>query len=237
MRTAPLGGAAAALAATILLSSCGVLSDDDAFLEQAPREIAKVAFKEMRQLSSMRVLGTVDDDQLGPMRVDLKIDASDACVGSLHTGRGNLDFVQNAKGAWFRGDERFLRSLSGATEQTAATLGRSWFEAGKDDDLSRLCSWRDLVGDFRVAKDDTVERIDEDEVEEVGGADAVPITGRDGKEPTTAWVSVKAPHRVLKMAPLRTTGEIEELYFEEFDLDVVARTPPRKDIVGLPRRP
>ena len=47
-------------------------------------------------------------------------------------------------------------------------------------------------------------------------------------------MAVTAPHRVLKIAPADDTGRPDELYFEEFGADVVAESPPKKDIVTLP---
>ena len=56
-----------------------------------------------------------------------------------------------------------------------------------------------------------------------------------GKKRTTIWVSVDAPHYVLKTAPAKDKGLPDALYFEEFGVKVVVETPADKDILEVPR--
>ena len=85
-----------------------LLSADDEFLDQSPRAIAKTAFKEMRDVKSMRILGSTDTDA-GLTRIDIRLDDSN-CVGSFDTDDGGMRLIKNSDGAWFKGDEKFWRS-------------------------------------------------------------------------------------------------------------------------------
>ena len=82
----------------------------------------------------------------------------------------------------------------------------AWIAVQDKNDFENLCDLDALLDGFKLDKSDTEDRIDAGEVEKVGDADAVTIDGRDGKERTTVWVAVEAPHHVLKMAPTNDTG-------------------------------
>ena len=71
-------------------------------------------------------------------------------------------------------------------------------------------------------KRDNKDTIDVGEVEKIGDADAVPLTGRDEQEAITVWVAVEAPHRVLKVAPPDDHGLPDALYFEASTSHVMA---------------
>ncbi len=231
--------ATAARATTVALlvlavSSCGRLSSDDEFLDQSPRAMAKTAFRDMRAVTSLRMLGSADTD-VGLTRVDVRLDA-DSCVGSLDTSEGGFRLVKNSDGAWFNADNEFWRSQAPTRQQgetLIAAYAGSWVELDGKTDIGEFCDLDGLLSNFKLDKSDTEDRIDGGEVEKVGDADAVALDGRDGKERITVWVAVDAPHHVLKMAPTNDTGEAEALYFEEFGVDVVAETPAKDDIAKI----
>jgi len=224
---------AAAVAASVLaLSACGALSPGSDFLDQGSRKMAEAAFADMRKVTSMRVLGSQEGDA-GFTRVDLKIDES-SCVGSLDTDGGAVQIIKNTDGAWFSANENFWLS-QGAPPQRADALSGGWLVIEGKDEVLKLCNFDKLLESFDLDEDDTDETIEVGEVEEIGDADAVALTGQDGKERITAWVSVTAPHRVLKIAPADDGGRPDELYFEEFGVDVVADSPLKKDVITLPR--
>lgn len=237
MTLAPPGRAMSLAVVVLVLSSCSSLPGGDSdFVEQGPRAIAKAAFKEMRDVESLRMLGSVDTDDDGIARVDLRLDGRGNCTGSMTFDAGTLRVVRNDMGAWFTADERYWRSLASSPAQEAqlmATLRGSWVQLEEDDDVAELCDLQRLLDSFRLTKQDTADTLSKGEVEQVGETDAIAITGRNGKESVTAWVSVEAPHHVLKVAPANDTGELEELFLEEFDRLVVADSPPKRDIVDL----
>lgn len=245
MTTAPVRRGAAAGASVLALgalTACGTISDllpgQDPFLDQSPRSIAKAGFADMREVTSMRVLGSIEDKDNGFTRVDIRLDDT-VCTGTLDVPDGTIRVVSTAKGAWFSADDDFWRAQAGASSPQADRVVQQyagkWVAVGKKErSLLDLCDLDALLSGFTVDKDDTEDSVRAGEVEQVGDADAVPVTGRDGKEQVTAWVSVDAPHRVLKLAPADDEGRPDALYFEEFGQKVVVEPPDKKDIVVLP---
>ena len=238
--------AATAATAVLLLSSCGslpsgvdFLSGSNEFLEQGPRAIAEAAFANMQDVTSMRILGDVETDEYGRMQVDLSV-GKDRCQGSFDSDdMGGFQLRQNADGTWFRADEKFWQTQADTRQQ--GTLGWKTFRGkwlamdGKDGDYLKLCDLDKLLDGFELEPDDTDTSIEDDAVVEVGDSDAVPLTGGRGRKRTTIWVSVDAPHYVLKTAPARDQGLPDDLYFEEFGLEVVVETPAKKDIAVIPK--
>lgn len=245
MNAASVSRAATASAAVLLLTSCGslpremdFLSRGDEFLEQSPRSIAKAAFANMREVTSMRVLGSQETNAHGFTRIDLRLDDT-SCTGTLDSADGTIRVLKNAEGAWFSADDDFWRTQAGSSPQADQAVGGyagRWSAIGRKNPLLDLCHLDALLEAFALDDDDTVDTIKAGEVGEVGDKDAVPVTGQEGKEQITAWVSVQSPHRVLKVAPAEDPGRPDTLYFEEFGTPVVADSPDKKDVVTLPVR-
>ena len=234
--------AGAGLLALAPLASCGAIGEylpgQDPFLDQSPRSIAKAGFADMRKVSSMRVLGSVEDKRNGFMRVDLRLDDTD-CTGTLDTPDGTIRILRSADGAWFSADDDFWRAKAGGASPQVDKIVREyagkWAVIGKKErPMLEMCDLDTMLSGFTVEADDTEDTIEVGEVEKIGDADAVPVTGQDGKKRVTVWVAVDAPHRVLKQAPARDTGRPDELFFEEFDADVVVESPTKEDVVVLP---
>jgi hypothetical protein len=225
--TTPRRTSAAAAAAAFVLTSCGMLPGDPDFLDQSPRSMAKAAFADMRNVSSVRILGSLESDA-GFMRVDLRVDDT-SCAGNLDLAVGNMRLRKNSHGAWFSGDENFWRASTSSAR--ADSYAGAWVAIPQENGMLELCDLDALLDSFKLDKDDTEDTIEVGEVEKIGDADAVALTGQEGKERTTVWVAVESPHRVLKMAPADDTGRPDELYFEEFGAVVVAESPPEKRVV------
>ena len=236
---------ALAAGATVLafapLTACGAISDfipgADPFLDQSPRSMAKAAFADMRKVTSLRILGDTEDRKNGRMQVDVSV-GQDGCIGTIATENGEFQLRQNNDGAWVKGDEDFVRAQAGSpaqADQAWKMLRGTWVRLDGKDAFLELCDLDELLANFTLEKGDTNESIDVDDVVEVGDADAVPLTGQDGKKRTTIWIAIDAPHHVLKMAPAKDTGLPDALYFEEFGMDVVVETPAKKDVFTAPR--
>ncbi|MCF6377258.1 hypothetical protein L2K70_06555 [Nocardioides KLBMP 9356] len=238
-RAAAAGASTLALAT---LSACGAVGDllpgRDPFLDQSPRSIARSSFDDMQDVSSMRILGDIDTKRFGRMRVDISVGRS-GCRGSFDAGSGGgFELRQNADGTWLRADEKFVRAhVDGQQGDQAWRMFRGkWFVAdGENEDFADLCSLDDVLADFELEPEDTGESVSSDDVVEVGDAEAIPITGGRGRKRTTIWVSLDAPHHVLKMAPAQDAGLPDALYFEEFGTKVVVETPSKKEILDLPK--
>ena len=237
MLTAPSLRAAAAAASALALCSCAAFSFENEFLAQGPSAIAETAFTEMRGADSLRVLGTVES-KAGFTHVDLSVDGTD-CTGTIDTEAGAFQLIKNGDGAWFRADERFWRSQASskrAGDRAWGTYRGSWVVLEERNEFVRLCDVQALLDSFTLDESSTQQIIEEDSVEEVGGVEAVPLNGSDGKKRTTVWVAMTSPHRVIKMAPTDDTGRPDELYFEDVGAAVRAESPPRKHVVTLPGR-
>ena len=246
MNTAPSRRAVAAGASALALATltaCGPIGDlipgADPFLDQSPRSMAKAGFADMQDVTSMRILGDIDTDEYGRMQVDISL-GRNGCEGSFDSDdMGGFQLRQNEDGTWVRADEKFWLSQADTRQQGALgwkTFRGKWLAMeGKDDDYLKLCDYDELLAEFEIEPDDTGESIDDDAVVEVGDSDTVPLTGGRGKKRTTIWVSVDAPHHVLKMAPAKDKGLPDALYFEEFGLKVVVDTPVKKDIAVIPK--
>lgn len=244
MKTAPARRAAVAAAAALLLSSCGSLPSEldflkgqHEFLDQSPRGMAKASFADMQDVTSMRILGDVDVKRFGRMQVDISV-GEDGCRGSFDTGSdGGFELRQNEDGTWLRADERFVRAQVDARQgdQVWKLFRGKWFATGDDGDYADLCSLEDVLADFELEPEDTETSLSSEDVVEVGDSDTVPITGGRGRKRSTIWVSLDAPHYVLKMAPAKDKGLPDALFFEEFGADVVIETPSKKEILVLPK--
>lgn len=236
MNTAPSRRAAAAAASSVLvLSACGSLSSGDDFLDQSPRSMAKTAFAEMRKVTSMRILGSGDNDSEF-LRLDLYI-SDTSCIGRIKTEHGDVQVIKNPDGAWFRADTEFWRYRASSprqADQVSAAYADSWIAVPEKDKLLKLCDLDAILGDFKLGKRDAKGTLGVGEVEDVSGTDAVPIHGRDGKDPVTVWIAVEAPHRVVKSALTVDPGLPDAMFFGDFGVDVDAQTPPKKDIVTIP---
>lgn len=235
MNTARTARSTVLVSAVLALSGCGAMPGSNAFLEQSPRDIAKAAFTDMQDITSMRILGSQEGDA-GFTRVDIRLDDV-SCTGNLDTQDGIVRIIRNSEGAWFTADEKFWRSQASSARranQVSATYAGAWVAVEEKNPLLELCDLSGLLDGFKLEKGDTEDTIDAGAVAKIGDADAVPLVGRDGKERITVWVAVEAPHRVLKMAPTDDKGRPDALYFEEFGVKVVAKTPPKKNIVTKP---
>ena len=241
MSTAPSRRATAVGASVLALTGCSAMMAGDGFLEQSPRSMAKDAFADMQKVTSMRILGRTDADT-GPIRVDMRVDGT-SCAGNLDTDDGRIQIVKNDDGAWFKAEPRFWRTQASsrqAGEAAAKAYADSWVvleptkgKKGKGA-LLEMCDLDALLAEFELDADDTKRSIEAGEVVQVDDQAAVPLTGHDGTERITVWVAVAPPHRVLKLAPEKDKGMPDALIFDDVGDDVVADTPPAKDIVTIP---
>jgi hypothetical protein len=241
MLTAPLARATAAATVTLALSACGIMPSDDTFTDRSPRSMAKAAFAEMRAATSMRMLGSYEDDDSGYTHVDISLDDT-SCTARFRTDAGILQLIKNAEGTWLKADERFWRSqaslpqaLAPQQQKLLQSYGRSWIAVqGKKVEFAELCDLDALVKEFKLAKGDTNDTITVGDVVQVGGKDAVPLHGGNAKDRSTVWVAVDGPHHVLKLAPTDDEGMPDEFFFSSFGVRVDAESPPEDEIVTIP---
>ncbi|GAA5137246.1 hypothetical protein GCM10023339_77310 [Alloalcanivorax gelatiniphagus] len=233
MNTAPLTRVTAVLTAALVLSACGIVDEDDDFLDQGPRNMAKAAFAEMRQTTSLRILGTIEDES-GRTRVDISV-GDTGCIARFWADEGQLSLIKNTDGAWLQADARFWRSEASSPREAEmlSPYSDSWITVRDENEFTGLCDLKSFVKNFTVTEKDTDDTIRVGDVEEVGGEDAVPLHGRGKKGRATVWVAVDAPHHVVKMV-LRKGGKKQELFLSHFGIGVDAEAPRKKDTVVIP---
>ena len=69
-------------------------------------------------------------------------------------------------------------------------------------------------------------------MELIGETQAIEINEKGGGQSSTVWVSVEAPHRVVKIVR-RDKGVAETISLEEFGVAVNAEAPAADDVVDL----
>ena len=90
----------------------GLRGHDD-FLEQGASSIAKAASDGMSKVSSMRVIGSQEDKELGFTRIDLRLDDT-SCTGSPGQCGGTIRVLKNAEEPGSPRDEKFWRTQVGS---------------------------------------------------------------------------------------------------------------------------
>ena len=234
MNTTPSRRAAAAVTSILALSACGSLSSGGDFLDENPRSMAKTAFADTRKATSMRITGSLES-RIGFIRLDVRLDDT-SCYGRIKSEDGDFQIIKNPEGVWLQADEHFWRAQASSFEQAdkVAAYGGSWIAVEKSEDLLEVCDFDALLREFKVSKREwRSTTLEAGEVEKIGGVDAVPLTGRDEKEECTVWAAVEAPHRVVKIAPTDDHG-LPDALFLDYDVHVLAETPPKKDIITIP---
>ena len=230
--TAIIGAAITAL----LLSACGGPTEaDPEFLEQSPRAITRTAFAQMRELTSVRILGTVASAG-GPARIDVRADDEGRCSGSLDLERGRVQFIHTEGTTWLKGDDDFWQARAQSPQMARriqGDLGTSWAEVpSRLADLEGVCGVAPMLAGFKARKDGGDGRLSKGDVELIGDTQAVAISERGGGQSSTVWVSVASPHRVVKIVS-REAKHPTTVSFEEFGVEVDAEAPAEEDVVDL----
>lgn len=233
MNATPSRRAAAAVTSLLALSACGSLSSGDDYLDQSPNSMAKTAFADTRKATSMRITGSTES-RLGFIRLDVRLDDT-SCYARIKSEDGDFQIIENPEGAWLQADEHFWRAQASSFQQAdkVAAYGGSWMAVERKEEFLELCDLDSLLREFKMDKRDKKGTLVVGEVEKIGGDDAVPLTGRARKGEWTMWAAADAPHRVLKMAPTDDHGLPDALFFD-YDVHVLAETPPEEDIVTTP---
>lgn len=231
------GRAAISVAAsTLLLAACGgQAAVGDEFLEQSPRAITRTAFAEMSDVSSVRILGTLGSAGRRA-RIDVRTADDGGCTGSVELDHGSARFIHNAEGTWLKADDDFWRATAQTPQQArqiVARLGTSWTVAPDQAlDLGRFCNTKPMLNGFKARKDGGEGRLSKGGVELIGETRAIAISEKGGGQSSTVWVSVTAPHRVVKLAS-HEGGSPISISFEEFGVEVDSEAPAEDDVVDL----
>lgn len=246
MTIAMPGTAALGAAATLLiLSACGGSADAE-FVDQSPRAITRTAFAEMANVTTVRLLGTVDVDGRR-VRMDVSTDNAGNCLGSFMLAGGGTKFIRTDDTTWLQPDEDYWKALAPTPQQArkviaklrpkqppgTAQLDSAWTLApGGTVDVDQFCNASALLDGFEAYKDGGSGRLSKDSIDLIGDTQAIAVNEKGNGQSSTVWVSVAAPHHVVKIVK-REKGVAETVSLEEFGIEVNAEPPAEDDVVDV----
>ncbi|MFD6435325.1 hypothetical protein [Streptomyces venezuelae] len=244
--------AAVLVAATVGLTACGTesgkASDSTKAEEKKPKEpfegmsgteIVNKAVEATKGAGSLRLAGDIDDDETGRMKMDLALDTSGKCAGTMSMAdEGSFDLIVPGNGTvYMKYDEKFLRSQSKGEpeDQTAAAvemLADRWSKtkaSGPDaKDIAGMCDLDDLLKEF---EGDINSNARKGATTTLDGTPAIQIDAHDAKEKYTIYVATEGKPYLLKIID-KGTAKPEHITFSEYDKPVET-TPPTGKVIDL----
>ncbi|WP_409236766.1 hypothetical protein [Streptomyces sp. PA5.6] len=244
--------AAALVAATVGLTACGTesgkASDSTKTEEKKPKgpfegmsgtEIVNKAVAATKGAKSLRLVGDLDDDETGRMKMNLALDTSGKCAGTMSMAdEGSFDLIVPGTGTvYMKYDEKFLRSQSKGepADQTAAAvemLADRWSKtkaSGADaKDIAGMCDLDDLLKEFEGEINSNARR---GGTTDLNGTPAIKIDAHDAEEKYTIYVATEGKPYLLKIID-KGAAKPEHITFSEYDKPVKT-TPPTGKVIDL----
>ena len=218
-------------AAVVLLAGCGGGGKD--FANQPPKDIAKAAAADMKDLTSLRMQGdlTTSGQKVG---VDMQITTSGDCQGTITVTDGSAQLVSSGGQAYMKPDKAFWESQApGQATQIEAVVGDKWVVIPSASGLDSACDLSKLLDGIGSTGSDPSNAPTSATSDSVDGQDAVKLSGKDSSgKPVTAWVATDDPHYVLKMQ-VPQGNEPGTITFSEFDKSVTIQAPPSDQVIDL----
>lgn len=237
------------VAALALLTACGGDSEDDPgndsgresgrdsgggassaaaedFTDKSADEIAAAAKQATGELTSVRLVGELKDDNQ-KIGMDLVASKSGDCSGSITLGGSKAEIRSLDGTTWFRPGEAFWRAEGGdQADQLIALIGDKWVVQPGDEGFAEVCDLDSLLDEVVDETDNTYEK---GEVSDVEGEQAIAITATDEDgEQSIAYVLVEGEHflaRLERPGPEGGTVTLSD-FNEEFEVE-----PPADDEV------
>ena len=218
-------------AAVVLLAGCGGGGND--FADQPPKDIAKAAAADMKDLTSLRMQGdlTTSGQKIG---VDMQITTSGDCQGTITVTDGSAQLVSSGGHAYMKPDKAFWESQApGQATQIEAVVGDKWVVIPSASGLDSACDLSQLLDGIANTGSDPSSAPTSATSDSVDGQDAVELRGKDSSgKPVTAWVATDDPHYVLRMQV--TQGDQPgTITFSDFDKSVTIQAPPSDQVIDL----
>ncbi|MGW7075355.1 hypothetical protein ACWGH2_28110 [Streptomyces sp. NPDC054871] len=206
MRGSRTMAAAVAGAALVALAGCGGDASDDKpeqpFAGKSADQIAADAVKATEQADSMHMKGTVQQSAGSTMTVDLSVDNSKNCDGSIRAEGTSAD-VRNAKGTFYlRGDEKYWqKALKGqaGSDKIVPKVADKWVKAPADDATSKsLCDKKALMASMDKDKSER-KGMKKGSTTDVDGAETIRLTKKtSGGETLTMYVATEGKPYILR---------------------------------------
>ncbi|MDX3457465.1 hypothetical protein PV396_36845 [Streptomyces sp. ME02-8801-2C] len=207
----------------------------DPFAGLTADDIAERALTATSGASSLRMTGTVPDDESGgTIRIDMALDKRGDCAGSMSlNGQGNADLVKSGSTLYMRYDEKFLRAQSEGsskeeTDGVVALLAGKWTKmsaTGSDaKDMAGFCDLDEVLAEFKDAGSGASSNVTRGATTTVGGVPAVVVTEKDGKDTTTMYVAGEGKPYLLKVDS-KSRKDPGTVTFSDYDKPVSAQKP------------
>jgi hypothetical protein len=218
-------------AAVVLLAGCGGGND---FADQPPKDIAKAAAADMKDLKSLRMQGdlTTSGQKIG---VDMQITTSGDCQGTITVTGGTAQIVSSGGQAYMKPDKSFWESQApGQAAQIEAVVGDKWVVIPSGSGLDSACDLSKMLdGIGSSASGNPSDAPTAATSDSVDGQDAVKLSGEDNSgKPVVAWVATDDPHYILKLQ-VSQGSEPGVITFSDFDKTVTVQAPPSEQVIDL----
>jgi hypothetical protein len=217
--------------------SQGSSAQKEPFAGLSGEEIADKAVKATTDAGSLRLKGSVPDEETGKtMTMDIAMNQKGECAGTISPeGEGTMEIISTEKTLYMKLDEKSLRAQN--KDQDAATIdamvdmiGGKWAKtsAGGTDDLTEMCDLDNVLGELEGASTAGAKRGKETEL---AGTPAFTVTAKEGKGSTTMYVATEGEPYLLQVDTTES-GSPVSLTFSDYDKPVRTAAP-KGEIVDL----
>ncbi|MCZ4637757.1 hypothetical protein, partial [Streptomyces rubrogriseus] len=229
--TAPGSTAAPAEAS----ASAPAPSPDEPFAGLSGAEISERALKATTGARSLRMTGSVPDDESGDtIEIDLALDRRGDCAGTMGMdGQGEAELIKTGDTVYLKYDERFLRAQSKGepqadTEALVSLLAGRWTSMSADGadakEMAGFCDLDKLLEDAGGSGDDAPTKVTRGRATTVDGKPAFTLYETDGSVRNTVYVATEGKPYLLRFE----SGSKQEpgaLSFTGYDEPVPAESP------------
>ncbi|MGN6721882.1 MAG: hypothetical protein ACTHJM_04650 [Marmoricola sp.] len=219
MRFRPAVAAAAIPILALTLAACGE-SAVDKYVKTAPAKVDQDMRDGLTALKSVHV-HTVQQGTSGTFTIDMSIDSTGRCVGTLAQGTMTLQLVGLGAGkVYAKGSGDFWAS-EGASATDAAKLADKWVTGLPQNLFTDACGTQGLIKSYKTNS------VSQDKPKVLGktkidGVDAVNLQITLNGTKVTLAISASSPHRILKVTA--ASVKLTTLY-TKFDEPVRATAP------------
>ncbi|WP_282088038.1 hypothetical protein [Streptomyces tendae] len=226
-------------------ASASASASDEPFAGLTGAEISERALKATTGARSLRMTGTVPDEESGStIKIDIALDRRGDCAGTMSmNGQGEAELIKTGATLYLKYDERFLRAQSKGepqadTEALVSLLAGRWTSmsaAGADaKDMAGFCDLDKLLEDAGGSGDDTPAQVTRGRTTTVDGTPAFTLHETDGSERNTVYVATEGKPYLLRFES-GSEREPGALTFTGYDEPVPAESPAGEvlDLDGL----
>ncbi len=214
------GGAAASGTGSPVSASAAAASAaaDNGVAGQPADQVLQRSVQALKDAGAVRAAGTVGSEG-GQITMDLRLDTSGDCTGTLSQGGvGSFQVVKAGQQLWVKPDQEFWQSHGGPA--MAQLVGDRYLKTTSDNpdfgEIGSLCDLTDLADQLGTGKTDLAKGGEEN----VQGRPALALTNTSGAGTGTLYVATTGEPVPLKLA--KDTGAVE---FSDFGTPVPSATP------------